>query len=537
MTSHGIHSSQKAWALLAGLLLLAAPALRAETKEEFEERVQTHLSRVLDSYLGVGKAQVTVFVDADPLYMVPPVKEAPGPNGMPRDASGEKPTYLWSDYSKNSKKSILPGFSARQEMVIRDDKKQPAPPKVEDKKWEKLGLEPMVLWKIKNIRVTLMLDRNAAAKEKEVAAMVTDIVGLDPSRGDALNIYRLPFQSPWKLLFTNPESWIGIFKGLLYILLLILTIYALYALSQFLLGFVAKMRETGLLPAKKEPEEKKEEPKEEKEEKPEPLPEKPLVELPPLPVALPVAAAEAPAEDLFGPHKALKTVTAGNAKLLGELLATDPITQVAAVVSFIAPHLASLVIDELPERQKQDVLITLAKAKSVSPDTLKALSESIEQRLTHAVGGTDMVANMLSQKDMMTQDRLLALIEETNPELATKIRRAIFGFDDLLSLPERDLRLLVQAVSIQEWATALSAGGPSQQSAFARVLPQDTALVFQQYIDMGAVIGKPTEAQWRILKRAKEMQAEGRLTLVKRSGAHAGNGNGHGRSEKIEGRW
>ena len=114
---------------LAGFILFSgAVGLRAESKDQYEMRIVENLTRVLDGYLGVGHAQVMAFVDADPLYMVPPLKEDSDEFfADPKGGKGKRssnPTYLWSDYNKRSKNSVLPGFrtacASGQSLGLRD---------------------------------------------------------------------------------------------------------------------------------------------------------------------------------------------------------------------------------------------------------------------------------------------------------------------------------------------------------------------------------------------------------------------------------
>lgn len=521
---------------VAALLALAGGSARAESKAEFEERLTREVTTILDKFLGVGMSQVVVLVDASPALMVPPMEPV---GDKPKDKKDKKDgaQVLWSDYSNRTRRSLMPGFAARQQMVMREDDK-PLKAKKEDKEQNPPpGLEPVIMWKIKRMIVTVTLDAGVNdAVSQEVGAMVMDMLGLDPKRGDKLNVYKLPFRSPWRLVFGAPSTWMGFLKWAAICLLVGGGAWLLYKWIPALIAFIRRRKiqvdvnkgegEEG------EPAEGEGEPAPEGEE-----PEKTGL-LPGLVSALSLVGGKANGDhkggepkkealSLFERVRAFQYVARKNAQLLGEVLSKDEDVQLAVVTSFLDPSLGGVVLKQLDPDKRKRVLEIMSKASHVMPDYLKKLEKEVELRLKHAIGGTELVADLVSQLDPQEQSEIVQSLWQKDQLLARKVYGMIFRFEDLFHLPERDLRILVEAVPVQDWVTAMQGMQAGFKQALGRVLPEERRRVFEQHLDMGAAGGKEgaESARWKILKTAKELHVQGRVSLQKPQ--NGGNGNGH----------
>lgn len=528
--------------ILVAALLGLSGAARAESKAEFEARLTQEVTTILDKFLGVGMSQVVVLVDASPALMVPPVEPVGGKPGDDKKDKKDGAQVLWSDYSNRTRRSLMPGFAARQQMVVREDDK-PLKAKNEEKEKEPPpGLEPVIMWKIKRMIVTVTLDASVNdAVSQEVGAMVMDMLGLDPARGDKLNVYKLPFRSPWRLVFGAPTTWMGFLKWAIILLLIGAGSWLLYKWIPALVAFIRRKK----IQVDVNKGEGEEGAGEEGEGEPGPEGEPREEEekgglFPGLVSALSLggkangngdhkdAEAKKEAAALFERVRAFQYVARKNAQLLGEVLSKDEDVQLAVVTSFLDPSLGGVVLKQLDPDKRKRVLEIMSKASHVMPDYLKKLEKEVELRLKHAIGGTELVADLVSQLDPQEQSEIVQSLWQKDQLLARKVYGMIFRFEDLFHLPERDLRILVEAVQVQDWVSAMQGMQPAFKQALVRVLPEERRRVFEQHLDMGSSGGKEgAEAtRWKILKTAKELHVQGRIALQKPQ--NGGNGtNGH----------
>ena len=57
-----------------------------------------------------------------------------------------------------------------------------------------------------------------------------------------------------------------------------------------------------------------------------------------------------------------------------------------------------------------------------------------------AVGGIEPVAEIINAVDKATETRILASIEETNPDLAEQIRELMFTFEDMALIDSKQMQ-------------------------------------------------------------------------------------------------
>ena len=185
---------------LLSLLALQAPPAPAQSqldeKLRLEQTIAQEVTSILDKFLGPGKSHVTVLlgVDVKPWSPAsgrfPTDKKAPDAKSPNKKQPGLQTKWLWTDVARKSKMTVLPGFSIAPEMAVSEDRKpEPKPPVVkEDKKEEPPPAnEPVFLMEVNRMLVSVVLDRSVPEKSRQIVeVMVSEVLGLDPDRGDKL---------------------------------------------------------------------------------------------------------------------------------------------------------------------------------------------------------------------------------------------------------------------------------------------------------------------------------------------------------------
>lgn len=145
-------------------------------------------------------------------------------------------------------------------------------------------------------------------------------------------------------------------------------------------------------------------------------------------------------------------------------LLTDelPATQ-ALVLSQLEPKLAAAYITGLHDEEKKDIVLRLARLKTISPDIMRTVSTSMREKLSHIqTGSTEMIdgravlASILRQSDAETEQFILKNIADTNPELEKNIRERLFTFEDVLVADDRFLQKKLSDMETMEIAALVS---------------------------------------------------------------------------------
>jgi len=146
-------------------------------------------------------------------------------------------------------------------------------------------------------------------------------------------------------------------------------------------------------------------------------------------------------------------------------LLTDelPATQ-ALVLSQLEPKRAAAYITGLPDKEKKDIVLRLARLETINPEVLRTVSASMREKFarirtgstTEAIDGRAILASILRRSDSETERFILQNIAETNPELEKNIRERLFTFEDVLIADDRFLQKKLSGMEDADIAALIS---------------------------------------------------------------------------------
>ena len=139
-----------------------------------------------------------------------------------------------------------------------------------------------------------------------------------------------------------------------------------------------------------------------------------------------------------------------------------PATQ-ALVLSQLEPKIAAAYITDLNDAEKKDIVLRLARLKTIDPEILRTISTSMREKLarirtgsTETIDGRAVLAAILRRSDSETEDFILQNIAETNPELEKNIRERLFTFEDVLIADDRFLQKKLSGMEDADIAALIS---------------------------------------------------------------------------------
>ncbi|WP_203309146.1 MULTISPECIES: flagellar motor switch protein FliG [Sphingomonas] len=126
--------------------------------------------------------------------------------------------------------------------------------------------------------------------------------------------------------------------------------------------------------------------------------------------------------------------------------------QIAAVViANLDPAVGGKVLEQLPEGSQPDILHRIAKLGPVNPDAIDTLKTLLANRrggggagLT--LGGTREAAKILQGARKATEQRVMPKLFKIDKDLAKAIEEAMFVFDNLLDMDDKNLGTLIRNV-------------------------------------------------------------------------------------------
>lgn len=210
---------------------------------------------------------------------------------------------------------------------------------------------------------------------------------------------------------------------------------------------------------------------------------------------------------------------------VGNLLSEEHPQTVAVILAHLPSESGAQILADMDEQTRVDIVRRLATMGRISPVAIRHLADVLEQKAASlmragassasAVGGMSPTVAILNLTDRSTEKQILSKLEENDPVLAETIRNQMFVFDDLASLDDRSLQLILRHVVPKDLAVALKAGGEEIRNRFVRNMSERAAA---DLLDEIEVLG-PTRmsqvesAQTAIVKIVRDLEAAGEIVL------------------------
>lgn len=211
-----------------------------------------------------------------------------------------------------------------------------------------------------------------------------------------------------------------------------------------------------------------------------------------------------------------------DARTVAGLVKVEHPQTIAVILAHLDPEQGSQVLAGLPNALRGDVALRLATMEEVQPEMLQHLSEALQESLrgsngprTLAIGGAEVLAEILTRLDKATEDSIMSKLSERDPVLAENIRSLMFVFDDLVNVDDRGIQELLKEASKEDLTLALKAASPEVRDKIFRNMSSRAAEMFKDDLEArGPVkLSEVERAQQNILKLCRKLEEDGRIVL------------------------
>ncbi len=212
-------------------------------------------------------------------------------------------------------------------------------------------------------------------------------------------------------------------------------------------------------------------------------------------------------------------------QILNFLSAEHPQT-IALVLAHVNADIASMVVGGLPEELQRDVSIRIATLDQSSPEVIAMLEGQLEKRLSSVVksqtnqvaaDGVQTLIEILNRSDRATERSIFEGLEHHNEELADEVRSRMFVFEDIVTLDDRAVQLVLRQVDAKELATALKGVRAEVKQKIMRNMSERAAQNLDEEITLlGAVKMKTVEeAQGSIVRVIRALEESGQVVVTR----------------------
>jgi len=250
------------------------------------------------------------------------------------------------------------------------------------------------------------------------------------------------------------------------------------------------------------------------------------------------------AEGAFGPDRAQKLFGAPTAPTDPlQLLRTARVNAIAQLLTEEHPQIAAVVLTQLPAGIAAKVLALMpadiaadltgriSELEEVPEHAVAEASESLVRALEMAGGlansdarqmfdGLAFSAAIVNELSSEVGDDLLGKIAERDEGAASRIREAMFTFEDLQRIASRELGNLMRSVQSETLVTALQTAPATLREHLLSALSQRAAATLRDDLASAAPkrLSEVEAAQRECVDAAMKLAAEGKLTMPSRGG-------------------
>ncbi len=199
---------------------------------------------------------------------------------------------------------------------------------------------------------------------------------------------------------------------------------------------------------------------------------------------------------------------------------------IALILAYLSPEQASMILSALPPERQVDVAKRLATLDRTTPEVLEEIENTLEQRLSAfelhdytVAGGVDATVEILNYVDRVTEKTIIETLEEDDPDLAEEIRKRMFVFEDIITLDDRGIQLVIREVDSKDLALALKTSSEEVSDRLFKNMSKRAANMLKEDIEfMGPVrLRDVEEAQSRIVSVVRRLEDAGEL-IISRGG-------------------
>jgi flagellar motor switch protein FliG len=197
---------------------------------------------------------------------------------------------------------------------------------------------------------------------------------------------------------------------------------------------------------------------------------------------------------------------------------------IALVLAHMRAEQSSLVLGGLPEDLQRDVSVRIATLEQTSPDVITQVEAQLERRLSSALknqtdtstaDGVQTLIDILNRSDRTTERSIFEGLEEHDEELADEVRSRMFVFEDIVTLDDRAVQLVLRQVEAKNLATALKGVRPEVREKISRNMSERAAQnLDEEIVLLGAVKMKTVEeAQAAIVRTIRALEESGQVVV------------------------
>lgn len=200
---------------------------------------------------------------------------------------------------------------------------------------------------------------------------------------------------------------------------------------------------------------------------------------------------------------------------------------IALVLAHLSPAQSALVLSGFDQATQADIAHRIACMERASPDVIRLIERELDRRMStvigpqelSAVGGVGPLVAIINRADRGTERMILEGLESLSPELAEQVRAQMFIFEDIVTLDDKAIQLILRNVESSALAMALKGTSAAVREKIMRNLSTRAAENLAEEIELLGPkrLSEVEESQAKIVTEIRALEQSGQIVIMRGS--------------------
>ncbi len=212
-----------------------------------------------------------------------------------------------------------------------------------------------------------------------------------------------------------------------------------------------------------------------------------------------------------------------DANSVAELIADEHPQIIATILVHLERDRASGVLELLPERLRNDVMLRIATFGGVQPAALSELTDVLNNLLSgqgakrSKLGGVRTAAEILNFMSSSEEELVMSNLQQLDADLAQRISEEMFVFENLVDIENTAIQLILKEINTDGLTIALKGAPQELRDKFLGNMSNRAAEMLRDDLEaQGPVrMSKVEEEQKNILGVARRLAESGQISLTR----------------------
>jgi flagellar motor switch protein FliG len=196
---------------------------------------------------------------------------------------------------------------------------------------------------------------------------------------------------------------------------------------------------------------------------------------------------------------------------------------IALVLAHMSPTAGAMVLSALAEDLQRDVAERIAKMDRTSPDVIEHVEAILERKLSTVIqqsdystaGGIQSLVDILNNSDRATERLILEGLEKNDPTVADEVRSRMFVFEDIVTLDDRSVQMVLRSVDAKELAVALKGVDQKVRDKIMNNMSERAAANLAEEIGLLGPVKLKTveESQAAVVRVIRTLEESGQIVM------------------------